>query len=150
MTEATTGELQKVVLISDASADALRSQLAGLDLARRALSLPVAEDPPAELPNFVELWGETSRLRAVVAKSYSVPVWHYVQNLVTQALGHDSHVDGFVGMHFHRAEDLKARWQDHPQEAARGAADAARFMAVERSVSITAIETVWDGEIAST
>jgi len=82
-----------------------------------------------------------------IATSYSVPVWHYVQNLVVEPLGHASDVDGFVGMHFRKAEDLRARWQDHPQEAARGAEDAARFMDVARSVSIAAIETVWVDEV---
>lgn len=81
---------------------------------------------------------------AVVAKSYTVAVWHYSQNVVLEAMGHDSDVDGFVGMHFRTAADLQARWRDHPEEAARGAADAAKFMTVERSIHMTAIETVWD------
>jgi hypothetical protein len=79
-----------------------------------------------------------------VAKLYTIPVWNYVQNVVVEALGHDSGIDGFVGMHFRTAEDLRARWQDHPDEARRGAEDAARFMDLERSASMTAIETVWD------
>jgi len=79
-----------------------------------------------------------------VAKSYTVPVWHYNQNVVVEALTLDSREDGFVGMHFRSAEEMRARWQDYPAEAAAGARDAAEFMAVDRSVSITAIETVWD------
>ena len=81
-----------------------------------------------------------------VAKSYTVPVWHYNQNVVVEALtpGADESPDGFVGMHFESAEAMRARWQDHPAEAARGAEDAARFMNIERSVSMTAIETVWE------
>jgi hypothetical protein len=82
-----------------------------------------------------------------VAKSYTVPVWHYDQNVVVEAIGHDSGEDGFVGMHFRRAEDLRARWQEYPEEAARGAEDAARFMSVERSLSMTAVETVWADDI---
>lgn len=78
-----------------------------------------------------------------VARSYTVPVWHYVQNIVIEPLGHSSDLDGFVGMHFRTAEDLRARWQDYPDEAARGADDAAKFMVLERAVSITAVETVW-------
>jgi hypothetical protein len=81
-----------------------------------------------------------------VAKSYTVPVWHYNQNVVVEALtpGSDESPDGFVGMHFESAEAMRSRWQDHPAEAARGAGDAARFMNLERSVSFTAIETVWE------
>ena len=104
-----------------------------------------------------------------VATSFTIPIWHYVQNVVREPLGHDvgfdvgfdagfdaglgaglgagiaGEVDGFVGMHFRTEAALRARWRDHPQEAARGAEDARCFMAVERSVGITAIETVWDG-----
>ncbi len=86
---------------------------------------------------------------AAVAKSYTVPVWHYVQNVVLEALGHDSDVDGFVGMHFRTAEELRSRWRDHPREAARGADDAANFMATERSVAVTTIETVWDDGVSA-
>jgi hypothetical protein len=79
-----------------------------------------------------------------IAKSYTVPVWHYSQNVVVEALSPGCDEDGFVGMHFRTAADLRARWQDHPIEAARGAKDAALFMTVERAVSMTAVETVWD------
>lgn len=97
-----------------------------------------------------------------VATSFTIPIWHYVQNVVREPLGYvgghegsldgdrdvdadvDAGVDGFVGMHFETEAALRARWRDHPEEAARGAEDARRFMAVERSVGITAIETVWD------
>lgn len=80
-----------------------------------------------------------------VATSYTVPVWHYVQNVVREALGHDSDVDGFVAMHFRTEADLRARWRDHREEAARGAEDARRFMAVERSTSATMVEILWEG-----
>ncbi len=79
-----------------------------------------------------------------VALAYTVPVWHYNQNLVVEALTPDSGVDGFVGMHFETAEQMRARWSDHPLEAARGAADAAQFMDVTRSASMVAEETVWE------
>jgi hypothetical protein len=195
----------KAVLVVDATEQALRSCLGGLELPRRALSLPITAEAPAALPNFVELWGDVSELRAVieawphparawlvaefvpfaydrswpsgepspglrmistvhrhpdlsrdefaaywrgphtaVAKRYTVPVWNYVQNVVVEALGHDSEIDGFVGMHFRTAEDRRARWHDHPEEARRGAEDAVRFMDVERSASMLAVETVWD------
>lgn len=79
-----------------------------------------------------------------VAKSYTVPVWNYVQNVVVDALGHDSLEDGFVGMHFRTTQELERRWQAYPDEASRGAEDAAKFMDVDRSRSMTATEIVWD------
>lgn len=97
-----------------------------------------------------------------VATAFTIPIWRYVQNVVREPLDHDgghegsrdgdidadARVDGFVGMHFETEAALRARWRDHPEEAARGAEDARRFMAVERSVGITAIEIVWYGTIA--
>ena len=84
-----------------------------------------------------------------VAKSYTVAVWNYNQDIVIESLtpGDPLEVDGFVGMHFRTAEEMRARWQDHPTEAARGSRDAAQFMAVDRSVSITAVETVWESAV---
>jgi hypothetical protein len=79
----------------------------------------------------------------VVAKGYTIPVWNYVQNMVVEALGHDSPEDGFVGMHFRSSADLQARWTDYPEEAARGSRDAAEFMDAERSISFIGVETVW-------
>lgn len=196
----------KAVLVSAMPGSALTRHVAGLALPKRALSLPVAPDPPPALPSFVELWGETAALRAEVAAwpgparawlvaesvpiayertwpsgapspglrmvstvhrrpdldreafeahwrgphtevalRYTVPFWRYVQDVVREPIGRDAEeVDGFAGMHFRTAEDLRARWQDHPEEAARGAADAARFMDVDRSVAVTMVETVWD------
>ena len=82
-----------------------------------------------------------------VAKSYTVPVWHYNQNVVLEKLRGEISVDGFVGMHFRTAEEMAARWRDYPAEAARGAEDAAKFMATEETQSITALETVWDTRV---
>jgi hypothetical protein len=81
---------------------------------------------------------------ADVARSYTVPVWHYNQNVVVEALTPGSDEDGFVGMHFENAEQLRARWADHPAEAARGAADAALFIDATRTVSMVGKETVWE------
>ena len=78
-----------------------------------------------------------------VALSYTVPFWHYNQNVVREALTPNSPEDGFVGMHFRTAERMRARWADHPTEAARGAADAKRFMAEAHAPPMVAIETVW-------
>jgi hypothetical protein len=80
---------------------------------------------------------------ALVARSYTVPVWHYNQNVVIEALTPDSDEDGFVGMHFETRDQMQARWRDHPAEAARGAKDAALFMDVSRTVSLVTVETVW-------
>ena len=78
-----------------------------------------------------------------VACSYTVPVWHYNQNLVREALTEHSGEDGFVGMHFRTPEQMRARWADHPEEAAAGAQDAQRFMDLDRAPTMVAIETVW-------
>ena len=79
-----------------------------------------------------------------VSRSYTVPVWHYNLNVVVEALTPESGEDGFVGMHFESREQMRARWADHPEEAARGAEDAARFMDAPRSATIVAVETVWE------
>jgi hypothetical protein len=80
----------------------------------------------------------------VVARSYTVPVWRYSQNVVLEALTGHGGEDGFVGMNFRTRDQLASRWADYPEEAARGAADAALFMDVTRSVGIYASEIVWD------
>ena len=79
-----------------------------------------------------------------VARSYTIPVWHYNQNVVREALTPGASEDGFVGMQFRTQEQLRARWAEHPQEAARGARDAERFMDVSRSASMMGLETVWE------
>jgi hypothetical protein len=195
----------KSIVVSSGAAKELASHVSALELPRRALSLPLAGDPPDELRSIVELWGAERELRRIVAswpfparawlvaehtpiayerswpsgtrspgvrmlsslhrlagssrkafeahwlgphtsvaRSYTVPVWHYSQNVVTEALTDDSGEDGFVGMHFRTQRDLESRWADYPDEAARGRADAERFMDVARSVSLLAVETIWD------
>jgi hypothetical protein len=100
-----------------------------------------------------------------IAKSYTIPVWNYSQNIVRESLvgGADAadmpsqsdsagsaerfdsaEIDGFVGMHFKSADEMRARWQDYPAEAEVGALDAAKFMNIDRSASMTAAETVWE------
>jgi hypothetical protein len=79
-----------------------------------------------------------------IAASYTIPVWHYNQNLVVEALANDNGEDGFVGMHFETPTQLASRWADHPEEAARGAEDAERFMDTQRSRTLVAVETVWE------
>ena len=47
-------------------------------------------------------------------------------------------------MHFETRAQFEARWANYPEEAARGAEDAARFMDGSRSVSLLTEETVWE------
>jgi len=79
-----------------------------------------------------------------VALSYTIPVWHYNQNLVTESLVGGANEDGFVGMHFESAAQLAGRWADHPAEATRGASDARQFMDTQHSPTLIAVETVWE------
>ena len=80
-----------------------------------------------------------------IALSYTIPFWDYNQNVVVEALANDGGEDGFVGMHFETRAQMEARWSAHPDEAARGAADAERFMDTSRSPTVIAYEIVWEG-----
>ena len=80
---------------------------------------------------------------AAVALSYTIPVWHYSQNVVLEALGPDANEDGFAVLHFRSAEDMQARWANYPDEAKRGAEDAARFLDGSRAWTASMVETVW-------
>jgi hypothetical protein len=80
---------------------------------------------------------------ATVALSYTIPVWHYSQNVVLEALGPDANEDGFAVLHFRSAKDMQARWANYPDEAKRGAEDAARFLDAGRAWAATMLETVW-------
>jgi len=198
------GDVKGIVLSQGPTAP-LSRHVAGLDLARRALSTPLTTEAAESGPAFVELWGAEATLRSLVAswpfaarawlvrehapmayartwpsgspspgvrmvsalhrhpeitraafeahwlgphtrvaKSYTVPVWHYNQNVVVEALTEHDGEDGFVGMHFETRAQFEARWADYPEEAARGAEDAARFMDGSRSVSLLTQETVWE------
>lgn len=83
---------------------------------------------------------------ASVALSYTIPVWHYSQNVVVEAMGPDANEDGFAVLHFRTAEDMKARWANYPDEAKRGAEDASRFLDASRAWTATMVETVWGHE----
>ena len=48
------------------------------------------------------------------------------------------------GFHAEKNKAWRARWADHPAEAARGAADAALFIDATRTVSMVGKETVWE------
>jgi len=80
---------------------------------------------------------------AAVALSYTIPIWHYGQNVVLEAMGPDADEDGFAVLHFRSAEDMQARWSNYPEEAERGAEDAARFLDSGRAWNATMLEQVW-------
>ncbi|MBW2423235.1 MAG: EthD domain-containing protein [Deltaproteobacteria bacterium] len=79
-----------------------------------------------------------------VALSFTIPFWQYSQNVVVEPLANDAGEDGFVGMHFETREQMEARWSAHPEEAARGLADAEQFMDTSRNPTVVTIETVWE------
>jgi hypothetical protein len=93
-----------------------------------------------------------------VAMAFTIPVWRYSQNVVLEVLARDPSAadasdasagpeeDGFAVLHFRSRADLAARWADHPDEARRGAEDAARFMRVDRGWSVEMTETLWEAE----
>ncbi len=78
-----------------------------------------------------------------VALSYTVPVWRYSQNVVTEVLRGGADEDGFGVLHFKSTAELHDRWAAHPEEARRGAEDSANFMDVSRSWSVQMTETLW-------
>lgn len=81
---------------------------------------------------------------AEVARAFTIPVWRYSQNVVVEAWGPDEGEDGFVVLHFRTPADLADRWALYPDEARRGAEDAARFMDPARGWSVVATETLWE------
>jgi hypothetical protein len=81
---------------------------------------------------------------AAIAMSFSVPIWRYGQNVVIEALRGDGGEDGFAVLHFRTAQDLAARWAEHPDEAERGREDAAQFMEQERGWNAIMTETLWE------
>ena len=85
---------------------------------------------------------------AEIALSFTIPVWRYGQNVVVetwgQAGGPEGGEDGFAVLHFRTAEDLAERWAKHPEEARRGAEDAARFIDGTRGWSCVMREIAWE------
>lgn len=84
-----------------------------------------------------------------VSMAFTIPVWRYSQNVVVEALGPDDGEDGFAVLHFKTREDLAARWSRFPEEARRGAEDAAHFMRTDRGWSVEMTETLWEGQVRS-
>ena len=75
---------------------------------------------------------------AAVAQSFSVALMAYQQNVVLECL-HGQPVDGIASMHFRSFEHFRERYQGHPEDAARGAADAARFLDDSRTGAFTSL-----------
>ncbi|MGR6998304.1 hypothetical protein ACU686_09760 [Yinghuangia aomiensis] len=71
------------------------------------------------------------------------PIWNHTQTTVVRPLTPDApEIDGVAGLHFRSYADWVVRYVDHPEEAARGAADGARFMDMAASETLFAVETV--------
>jgi hypothetical protein len=78
-----------------------------------------------------------------VACGFTVPIWNYSQNVVVRALTPGApEVDGLAGLHFRSFEEWTDRYVNHPDEAARGAEDARRFMDLARGETLFAVEEI--------
>jgi len=142
-------------------ADAPRTWRAGEPSPGVRLVGSLHRKPGLDRERFAEHW-RTRHLE--VSMAFTIPVWRYGQNVVVEALsgfgdadgdgdGHrhgegdregDGAIDGFAVLHFRSREDLAARWSRYPEEARRGAEDAARFMRTDRGWSVEMIEVLWD------
>ena len=68
----------------------------------------------------------------------------YTQYVTRRSLfGETKEPDGVMVMHFRTAQDRANRWARHPDEAARGATDAAVFMDLTQPASAVMHETIW-------
>ncbi len=82
---------------------------------------------------FANYWNNQ---HAKIATSYSIPVWNYSQNTITEVLTINSPpYDGIAALHFKHKDDLKNRWIKTPLEAARGPRDALNFMDMDNTRS---------------
>jgi hypothetical protein len=91
--------------------------------------------------DFDRYWRE---VHTGVALSYAVAPWAYIQYLTMRSLLPGGvEPDGALVMHFRSGEERRSRYEDHPDDAARGAADAAVFMDMERTRMTLMHETIW-------
>lgn len=90
---------------------------------------------------FARYWRDA---HAPVAMSFTVPIRRYSQNVVVRTVTAGApDLDGIAWLHFHSEAEMRTRYADHPDEAARGAADARRFMDLDGAQAVTMVETVW-------
>ncbi len=75
---------------------------------------------------------------AAVALSYAVALVGYQQNVVVEHL-RGQPIDGIASLHFASFEHFQQRYAGHPEDAARGAADAAVFLDDTRVGAFTSL-----------
>jgi hypothetical protein len=79
-----------------------------------------------------------------VALSYAVAPMGYTQYITRRSLLDGAfEPDGALVMHFRDAEQRRSRYEDHPDDAARGAADAEMFMDLTQTKGVLMRETFW-------
>ena len=119
-------------------------------LARSLLSTRCGAAADGAPPPAMRVWGGLTYALRVTVDPPSIGATTFDQ--AGQAIGRsdfeawteDDGENGFVGMHFRTRAEFEARWADYPEEAARGAEDAAHFMDGSRTFSLLTQETVWD------
>lgn len=84
-----------------------------------------------------------------IALSFAVLPAGYRQDVVSAVL-HGPAIDGVAGLHFLSREHVAQRYTAHPEDAARGARDAARFLDVPGSLSFFTSVTVERTDSSST
>ena len=91
--------------------------------------------------DFARHWRD---VHAPIAMSFTINPSSYTQNVtVRQLLGRRPEPDGVMVMHFLDPAHRVDRWSSHPDEAARGAADAATFMDMNAAMTAVMHETIW-------
>src|SRR4051812_31305334 len=100
----------------------------------------VERKAPMTRDEFDQYWRD---VHTDVALSYTVAPWAYHQYLTLRSLlAGGVEPDGALIMHFRSAEERRSRYEDHPDDAARGAVDAAAFMDLERTRMVLMRETI--------
>src|SRR5436190_750810 len=101
----------------------------------------VVRKPSMSRDEFAAYWKD---VHTDVALSYTVPMSGYTQYVTRRQLfGNRSEPDGVLVMSFESAEQRRARYEDHPEDSARGAADAEIFMDLTRTTAVLMNETIW-------
>ena len=101
----------------------------------------VTRKPSMTRDEFDRYWRD---VHAGVALSYAAPMSGYTQYVTRRTLfGSGVEPDGVLVMSFRSAEQRRARYEDHPDDSARGAADAAVFMDLDNTKAVLMGETIW-------